>query len=423
MRHILFLAQRMPYPPNKGDKIRSWHILEHLAKRHAVHLGCFVDDAADWQYADHVRSVCASTHFVALKPWAARARCGAALLAGAPLTFAYFHDRGLTEWVQQTHEREAIDAQFVFCSSMAPFSRAVKNFTGRRVIDFVDVDSQKWDDYAARSNVPKKLIYAREARLLRRAEKDIVAAFDRAVLVSEEEAKLFTDLHPSGAGKVGALRNGVDEAFFDPARATTTPYECDAPTLVFTGMMDYWANIDAVTWFADEVLPRVREQISGVRFAIVGARPTQAVEKLGQREGVIVTGRVPDVRPYLAHATLAVAPMRIARGVQNKVLEAMAMARPVLTTPEGATGIAAEEGRDLAIAVAEPRAMAERIVELLRTEEKRVRLAVNGRRLIEERYTWPRQLEALDALLAPRHEKAAEGGAPHTAPLLQRRFA
>jgi sugar transferase (PEP-CTERM/EpsH1 system associated) len=399
MRHILFLAQRLPYPPNKGDKIRSWHILEHLAKRYRVHLGCFIDDEADWQYADHVRSVCASTHFAALKPWPARLRCGLALAGAQPLTFAYFDDAGLRRWVRSVHEREPIDAQFAFCSSMAPFAESIANFRGRRVIDFVDVDSQKWDDYAARSPAPKKWIYRREANLLRRAEAAIASRFDRAVLVSEEEAQLFRTLHPATASKVGALRNGVDEKYFDPALPFDNPYADDAPTLVFTGMMDYWANIDAVTWFAEEVFPRLREAVRDLRFAIVGGRPSAEVQRLAQRDGVLVTGRVADVRPFVRHATLAVAPMRIARGVQNKVLEAMAMGRAVVTTPDGATGIAATDGRDLAVAAAEPAAMAKRILDLLQDSPAREAIANEGRRLIESHYTWPRQLETLCALI------------------------
>lgn len=399
MRHILFLAQRLPYPPNKGDKIRSWHILEHLATRYHVHLGCFIDDEADWQYVEHVRSICASAHFATLSPWAARVRCGLGLVRGQPLTFAYFDDSGLRRWVRELHDREPIDAQFVFCSSMAPFAESIENFRGRRVIDFVDVDSQKWDDYAARSSAPKKWIYQREAKTLRRAEATIAARFDRAVLVSEEEAQLFNTLHPATAEKVGALRNGVDERYFDPTLSFANPYADEAPTLVFTGMMDYWANIDAVTWFADKVFPRLRESARDLRFAIVGGRPSTEVQRLGQREGILVTGRVPDVRPYVQHATLAVAPMRIARGVQNKVLEAMAMGRAIVTTPDGATGIAATDGRDVAIAAAEPAAMAARILSLLKDSAARSALGLEGRRLTEARYTWSRQLENLTALI------------------------
>lgn len=399
MRHLLFLAQRLPYPPNKGDKIRSWHILEHLAKRYRVHLGCFIDDEADWQYADHVRSLCASSHFAALKPWPARARCGLALASDKPLTFAYFQDSGLRRWVRDVHTRETIDAHFVFCSSMAPFSQAIDDFSGRRVIDFVDVDSQKWEDYADRSSLPKNLIYRRESKLLRRAEAEIAAAFDHAVLVSEEEAQLFVDLHPAVRGKVGALRNGVDGGFFNPSLDFTNPYPDQAPTLVFTGMMDYWANIDAVTWFAGQVFPKLQEARPDLRFAIVGGRPSADVQRLGERPGILVTGRVADVRPYVRHAVLAVAPMRIARGVQNKVLEAMAMGRAVVTTPDGATGIDAVDGRDLAVAAAEPGAMIARISTLLQDQTTRDAIGLHGRRLIETLYTWPRQLENLSTLI------------------------
>jgi sugar transferase (PEP-CTERM/EpsH1 system associated) len=307
---------------------------------------------------------------------------------------------------------------------MAPFSDAAPHFVGRRVIDFVDVDSQKWADYAARTKPPRRWIYRREAALLRREEAAIAARFDCALLVSDEEAALFNALHPATAAKVGALRNGVDDRYFNPSLDFTNPYGDMAPTVVFTGMMDYWANVDAVVWFADEVFPRLRAALPELRFAVVGGRPSPEVVRLGQRAGILVTGRVADVRPYVRHATLAVAPMRIARGVQNKVLEAMAMGRAVLTTPEGATGIDALDGRDLAVAPAEPQAMAARLLALLTDEAQRSAIAARGRAVIEARYTWSRQLENLNPLI----EGAAEGAPrainpPLTPPEPQRRFA
>src|SRR5262249_13933678 len=202
-----------------------------------------------------------------------------------------------------------------------------------------DLDSDKWSQYSRRMHGPFRWLYRREAEKLFEYERRCAKVFDASFFVSEAEASLFTAKAPEASGRVSVVENGVDTDYFSPQGRYSNPYAADEAALVFTGAMDYWANVDAVTWFSREVLPRVRSGFPAACFYIVGTRPARAVRDLARLPGVRVTGAVPDVRPYLAHARVAVAPLRIARGVQNKVLEAMAMARPLVASPQAVDGI------------------------------------------------------------------------------------
>jgi sugar transferase (PEP-CTERM/EpsH1 system associated) len=266
----------------------------------------------------------------------------------------------------------------------------------RRVIDMVDVDSDKWTQYAATQRWPLSWLYAREGRQLAKWEARVAREFDATVLVSAEEARLLQRRAPVARERIGAFENGVDADYFSPARDYPNPYAVGVQGVVFTGAMDYWPNVDAATWFAERIFPAVRERVPSAQFTIVGSRPTAAVVALARQPGVVVTGSVPDVRPFLAHAACAVAPLRIARGVQNKVLEAMAMARKVITTAQAAEGIRAAAGRDFILARGEAD-LAAAVVEALRN----VGPVPAARACILENYDWQRNLAALDPLFEP----------------------
>jgi sugar transferase (PEP-CTERM/EpsH1 system associated) len=220
----------------------------------------------------------------------------------------------------------------------------------RRVIDFCDIDSEKWRQYAEQKSFPMSWLYRYEARQLLRYERQVARDYDASLFVSAPEAELFRSLAPESSPKIGYFSNGVDTEYFSPDQPHANPYAAGERALVFTGAMDYWPNIDAVKWFAAEVFPLVRQRFADARFYIVGSRPAPAVQALAQQPGVVVTGTVPDVRPYISHAAVAVAPLRIARGVQNKVLEAMAMAIPVVVSPQALEGIDAVPGSELVLA-------------------------------------------------------------------------
>ncbi|HEY9145132.1 MAG TPA: TIGR03087 family PEP-CTERM/XrtA system glycosyltransferase, partial [Thiobacillus sp.] len=327
MDGLLFLAHRIPFPPNKGDKIRSFHLLRHLSKHYAIHLGAFVDDPDDWQYQDALKPYCASIKLLPLlNPRRSRLASLSGLLTGEALTLPYYRNRELKRWAADLADSGKVTRGLAFSSAMAQFMPAG---LARRVLDMVDVDSDKWMQYAPTQRWPLSWVYAREGRKLAAWEAQVAQDFDATLLVSCDEAALLQRRVPQACDRIGAFENGVDADYFSPARDYPNPYLPDVLGVVFTGAMDYWPNVDAVSWFAERVFPAVREAMPAAQFTIVGSRPTEAVLALARQPGVVVTGSVPDVRPYLAHAACAVAPLRIARGIQNKVLEAMAMARPV----------------------------------------------------------------------------------------------
>jgi sugar transferase (PEP-CTERM/EpsH1 system associated) len=347
MRDILFLSHRIPYPPDKGDKIRSYHLLRHLARSNRVHLGAFVDDPEDWRYADTLRGFCASVLLERIRPATARWGSLQGLLTGEALTLTYYRNPRMTAWVR-ARLAEGMDLAVAYSSAMARFLVPAGGVI--RIMDFVDMDSDKWRQYAPNKPWPLSWLYRREGRRLLEWERRVAAEFDVGLFVSDAEAADFRRAAPEVADRVDWYGNGVDTEYFSPDRDYPCPYPEGTEAIVFTGAMNYWPNVDAVTWFAREVLPKVRAVRPRACFYIVGSRPGPEVLALGKVQGVLVTGRVPDIRPYLAHAGAVVAPLRIARGVQNKVLEGMAMARTVIVTPQGLEGLQAKEGVELLLA-------------------------------------------------------------------------
>ena len=408
MENLLLLIHRIPYPPNKGDKIRSYHLLKHLAQRYRIHLGTFIDDADDWQHVPRVEALCATSHFAALNPKAARVRSLGALFGNRSLSLDYYRDRGMQAWVKTTMQAQKIDRILVFSSPMAQYAEAYPQAT--RVVDFVDIDSDKWRQYAEKKSWPMSWLYGHEARQLLRYERQVARECDAALFVSEPEAALFRTLAPESAAKTGFFNNGVDTDYFSPAPVHANPYPAATRAIVFTGAMDYWPNIDAVQWFAEEVFPAVRAREPAARFIIVGARPTAQVQALAQIDGIDVTGTVPDVRPFIAHAAMSVAPLRIARGIQNKVLEAMAMAQVVVVSPQALEGIEATVGRDLLLA----RDAADTIATIAaQLAAPNLQMGTAARARVEQRYGWSANLACIDALLdggsVPQPGSAAAG--------------
>lgn len=397
MRQLLFLCHRMPFPPDKGDKIRSWNILCHLAARYRVHLGCFVDDTADWAHVERLEALCERCHFASLKPSTARLRALGGLFRGDPLSLPYYRDSGLSGWVRDLGRDGRLDAVYVYSSAMAQYARDLPQDGLRRIIDFVDVDSEKWRLYAETRSRPLRWIYEREARRLLTHDRAAAELFDFGLFVSRAEAKIFRALAPEVAHKVRTVENGVDTDHFSPDRTYDSPYESGALPVVFTGTMDYWPNVQAVIWFADHVWPRILAAVPAAAFAIVGAMPAPAVRSLARRPGITVTGRVPDVRPYLAQAAVAVVPSRFSPGVQNKILEALAMAKPVVATPKALEGLDLEVGREV-LAETDATAFGDAVINLL-TGGERSTLGDRARARACARYDWAACLEDLSAMV------------------------
>ena len=396
MDDLLLLVHRIPWPPNKGDKIRSYHMLRHLARHYRVHLGTFIDDPADAAWLPQLETLCASVHARPLCGRRARLRALSGFLTGEPLSLPWYRDRELARWVRRTVATHPVQRALVFSSAMAQYLPEQADLA--RVIDFVDVDSDKWNQYAAARGWPMNAIYRREGRRLLDWERRLAATSDASLFVSPAEADVFRRLAPEAADRVHAINNGVDADHFDPERvAGRSPFAPGTHNIVFTGAMDYWPNVDAVAWFVETVLPRIRDTHPGASFCIVGSRPAPEVEALASRPGVTVTGFVDDVREWIAHATLAVAPLRVARGVQNKVLEAMALARPVVATPQALEGLSARPGHDILLSEADPAAFAAVVTQQLRNPDPAIGAAARARVLAD--YDWARNLARLDELL------------------------
>jgi len=400
MDDLLLLVHRIPYPPNKGDKIRSFHLLRFLAQRYRVHLGAFVDDAQDWAHQQRLQDCCTDTCLIGLDPRRAKLRSLTGLLSAEALSVAYYRNAAMAAWVK-SKLAAGIRRVVVFSSVMAQYVEHEADDVCC-IVDFCDVDSDKWRQYAAAKSWPLSWLYRRESERLLAFDRRIASVSRAALFVSEGEAALFRRLAPESAEHTDCWHNGVDTAFFDPALSFDNPFSADAASLTFTGAMDYWANVDAVVWFAREVLPRVREVIPSAQFWIVGGRPTADVRALAALPGVHVTGGVPDVRPYVAHAQAVVAPLRIARGVQNKVLEAMAMAKPVLATRAAMDGIEPNPAFDALVADSVDD-LAARTVALLH-EGDVGGLGTLGRHWVEAHYNWERNLASLARWLQPGQE-------------------
>jgi len=398
MQNLLYLVHRIPYPPNKGDKIRSYHLLKYLSEKYHVHVGAFVDDPDDFQYKDKLNAVCASSCLCALDSQKAKLRSLSGFLSGKALTLPYYFDVRMQAWVDDIIREHDIRKAVVFSSSMAQYLCSDKYKSIHRLIDFVDVDSDKWSQYVDSAGALMKPVYKYEAKKLFAWEVEVARLFKHAFFVSRNEADMFKRLAPDVAGKVSFYNNGVDTAYFSSQHRFDSPYPQTGKVLVFTGAMDYWANVDAVVWFAEQVLPELQAVDSEITFYIVGAKPTEKVRALASLAGVTVTGAVDDIRPYMAHADLAVAPMRIARGIQNKVLEAMAMGRPVVASPQGYEGIDAEIGRELNVAADKHQWVAE-IGRLLGDPEQCDEMGEAARARVIKDYSWDGSLSRLGGFL------------------------
>ena len=394
MQTLLFLSHCVPYPPNRGEKIRAYNVIRHLAEHYRVLLGCLATQEGDGQQLDVLRGLCAEVAAFPMDKRAQKWRALARIRPGRPLMLDYYANRDLRAWVEATAARERPNILYLYSTAMAPYGL---HHAGRRILDMTDVDSEKWAEYARGARFPMRLVWAREARTLLAYERRATMACERTFLVSEPECRRFLELAPETEGRVVPIENGVDLERFAPGLAFDAPYAEPGPHLVFVGNMDYWPNADAAGWFAREVLPLVRAAAPGARFHVVGADPGPEVLALGTLPGVQVTGRVPDVRPYVAHADAIVAPLRIARGIQNKVLEGMAMGRPVVATPQAFEGVHAEPGQDLLVGD-DAAQLAALVAEVLRGEHPG--LGAAGRRAVEQRHTWAASMQRLDEFLA-----------------------
>lgn len=379
-RHALFLCHRVPYPPDKGDKIRSWRVLQSMAARYKVHLVSFLDDVHDVRYKNELQDLCASVQLVQLKKGRARVRAIARHLEGRSASFGYFFDQRIDSAVRKARQNK-LAVEVAFSSSMAPY---IAHHVGDaiRIIDFCDADSAKWHEYSVSATFPLRRILAREACAVAREETEIRRWADHTFAITPAEAALFPqqpELRP-----VDWWSNGVDADYFSPGPMLAGPFSSDA---VFIGAMDYRANIQAVEHFTKDIWPRIRKAKPNAVFSVVGRNPARRIKKLDGRHGVRVIGRVEDVRPWLIGARVSVAPLQVARGLQNKVLEAMAMAKPVVASPEVAVGIRCAPEGELVIAQS-PDQWTDAILSLLNYQDRANKIGEAARRRMVTDYQW-----------------------------------
>ncbi len=399
MGDILFLAHRIPFPPDRGDKIRAHHLLMHLVATAPVHVGCFAEGERDRAAESELARVAAS-HCLVDRRKPLPLAGAEAVLSGKPVSLTAFHSHALEQWVRRTIAQHNVDLIVVFSGQMGQY--VPDDFAGRVVIDLCDVDSVKFEDYADAGE--RVWLNRREGRLLALEEERLVHRADATILISENEKSVLQCRLRNAAGtRLCAIGNGIDADFFDPATVAPAPEIAvrDGPHFVFTGQMDYRPNEKAAIWAINNFLPVVRERLPGAEFHIVGRNPTAPLLGHAHDPGVTVWGEVPDVRPFLAAADVAIVPLTIARGVQNKVLEAMAMELPVILTPEAATGIAARDGQDWLVEPADAAAMLRRFEQLWSDNVTRRNIGKAARQFVLRHHSWPAMLAPLNELVSP----------------------
>ncbi|MGS2721772.1 TIGR03087 family PEP-CTERM/XrtA system glycosyltransferase [Paraglaciecola aestuariivivens] len=398
--NILILSHRVPFPPNKGEKIRTFHQIEYLSELgHQIHLFSPYEDETELAYFDALnQEYCKTVTAIPLKTKAIRLLTG--LIKGQPMSVANFYTKALQHKFDHFLLTNKVDAILCSASSMAEyvFSSTELSKLAKQpmlIMDFMDVDSDKWGQYQAKSAFPMNIVYAREQRLLAKYESRVAQQFDASYLIAQAEVNLFNQT-VFKTKKVQVMGNGLDTStFYPPANKPLN----SGPVFLFTGVMDYKPNEDAVIWFVSECWPQIIKQHPQAKFIIAGMNPSQDILQLANISNIEVTGFVEDILPYYHQANIFVAPFRLARGVQNKVLQAFACGLPVIATPMGAEGILCQDQQDVVLANT-PEEFIAQANALIANPQYAHTLGQNALQLIQQHYSWPSQLQPLVLCLA-----------------------
>ncbi|QEL17214.1 TIGR03087 family PEP-CTERM/XrtA system glycosyltransferase [Limnoglobus roseus] len=383
---LLYLTHRVPFPPDKGDRIRNYHLLRQLSHRFRVSLGCLADEPVSDETHRELRGLCEQVAVVPQSRFGRLAGAGRSFLTGGSLSEGAFSNRELARTAEAWHAQSPFATAVVSATSLIPYLRRPALRGVPAFVDVVDVDSRKWDDFAATARFPKSLLFRLEGSRVRKLEADLPKWAAAASLVSRAEADIFEEV--AGRGTATVATNGVDLDYFQP---TPTPVK---PVAAFVGALDYLPNVDAAVWFAREVWPAIHQSRPDAEFWLIGRKPTAEVRTLADLPGVKLIGQVPDVRPHLAEAAVAVVPMRLSRGLQNKVLEALAMGKATVVAPPALAALKAEPGRHLLKATT-PDEWAAAVLALLGDAAHREQLGRAGRTFVEEHHHWDRCLQPL----------------------------
>lgn len=387
---ILYLAHRLPFPPDKGCRTRAFHFIRHLSRRHRVWCAAFCEGPRHAQELSGLQPYCEEVMALALRPRRRWLRGGASWLCGRSLTEGVYGDRRLHDHLRRWHADVRFDAAIAFSGCMAQYLWPLGGT--RRIVDLCDVDSLKWAEYAKKATVPPALIYQIEASRVRQLEQSVVAKADATLVITQQEADLLRTKAPF-ADRIHVVGNGVEI----PERIA--PVEATRPIVGFVGDMSYPPNDGAVRRFVATTWPLIRREAPQAEFWIIGRNPSRAVQCLHGNEGVRVTGAIAQVSPFIDQLRVSVAPLVIARGLQNKVLEAMAHGRPVVASAQAAAGLDRNNDCPLRVATA-PTATMREITPFLRDPLLAARVGCASRAWAAARYRWDDRLKDLDAVLA-----------------------
>jgi polysaccharide biosynthesis protein PslH len=388
--NILYLCHRFPYPPTRGGKIRPFNMIQHLsAAGHQVTVCSLVRSPEEAEQGQGIAPYCADFQMGTVVEWVQVARMVLRLPLPTPSSMGYFYSPALADQVGSLLKSRRWDLIFVHCSSVAQYVAHVRDVP--KILDFGDMDSQKWLEYANYKPYPLSLGYRFEGAKMLAAEKQLARRFELCTATTRAE---WTTLQSYATGAdTDWFPNGVDAGYFCPG---DTPYDPD--TISFIGRMDYYPNQECMTRFCAEIWPLLKSSRPALKLLIVGADPSPAIRQLDEMPGVTVTGSVPDVRPYIRRSALMVAPLHIARGTQNKILEAMAMGVPVVTSRLAAEGVDAEPDTHLLVADT-PQDCVQAILGIVGCPAERERLAQAGRQRMLSHHAWPRAMARLDRLI------------------------
>jgi polysaccharide biosynthesis protein PslH len=378
---VVFLTHRLPYAPNRGDRIRAYHLLRTLAAEHEVHLVSLVHDRDEAAQADALRATARSVTIVPVSRPARLAAAALALAGDRPLTHVLLHSPKMAPVLRSLVERTNPAVVVAYCTAMARYAMEPPLAGRPWILDMVDVDSEKWRALALEKG-PMARIYGREARLLRDFERRAMAVASATTIVSDREHLLLSGIAPGSDSIV--VPNGVDlEAFRPPGPPA------GSPAVIFCGVFNYGPNEAGARWLAGEIWPLVVREIPQATLWLVGMHPTARVRRLADDRSVHVTGAVPEVQPYLWKSAVAAAPLLVARGIQNKVLEALAAGLPCVVTPQVMAGLP-DAARPGCRAAADSRQFAGALVDLLRLSPDERRQLAAGADLTK--LGWPAQL-------------------------------
>ena len=383
---VLYITHRVPFPPDKGDRIRNYHILRQLARHHIVDLACLADEPVSDDTRKTLAELCDRMSIIPVSRFGRLVTAGLSVCSGRSISEGAFWSSELQRIVQDWHREKPYDAAIISASSLVPYLRTPAFAKVPAFVDVVDLDSQKWRDFAATASWPKSWLYRWEGARVRSVEADLLKWAEAATLVSRAEADLFDTV--AGTGSATVATNGVDLEYYQPG---------DGPTqraCAFVGALDYLPNVDAAIWFADEVWPQLRAKHPDAEYWLIGRKPTAAVQALATRPGIRLIGQVPDVRPHLAAAAVAIVPMRLSRGLQNKVLEALAMAKATVVAPPALAALKTVPGTHL-LSAETAHEWVEAVSGLFDNPERRRELGRAGRQFVEEHHHWETCLRPL----------------------------